>query len=145
MMNRPHTTTNKRMIVVETFAAFAAATAEDFRIGAYCLKPYARMEQHIKDIRECHVDFVYGIEHTDRKTLDLLAKYGLKAIVEGVYQNWWGGNKGLNGKLVETIPPHVVEKGAAAMKAAGTDCRSETWFHIIEGDSFSARAGDCIA
>ena len=67
------------------------------------------------------MDFVYGIECTDRKTLDLFAKYGLKAIVHGVYRNWWGGNKKLNGKLAETIPPQVVEQGVATMKATGAD------------------------
>lgn len=112
---------NKLIVAVFAFVAFAAAEAADFQIGVYCLKPYARTEQHIKDLRDCHVDFVYGIEYNDRKTLDLFEKYGLKAIVEGVYRSWWGGIKGLNGKLAETIPPHVVEKGAAAMKAAGTD------------------------
>ena len=99
----------------------AAAEAADFQIGVYCLKENARTEQHIKDIRDCHVDFVYGIECTDRKTLDLFAKYGLKAIVHGVYRNWWGGHKKLNGKLAETIPPQVVEQGAATMKATGAD------------------------
>ena len=112
---------NKPIIAVATFAAFAMAEAADFQIGVYCLKPYARTEQHIKDIRDCHVDFVYGIEYTDRKTLDLFAKHGLKAIVEGAFRSWWGGIKGLNGKLAVTIPPHEVEKGVAAMKAAGTD------------------------
>ena len=112
---------NKLIVATLAFAAFATAAAEDFQIGVYCLKPYARTEQHIKDLRDCHVDFVYGIEYTDRKTLDLFSKHGLKAIVDGVYRNWWGGIKGLNGKLAETIPPHVVEKGAAAMKAAGAD------------------------
>ena len=71
---------NKLMIAAATFAACAAAEAADFQIGVYCLKENARTEQHIKDIRDCHVDFVYGIECTDRKTLDLFAKYGLKAI-----------------------------------------------------------------
>lgn len=111
---------NKLIAAAFAFAAFAAEAA-DFQIGVYCLKQYARTEQHIKDLRDCHVDFVYGIEYNDRKTLDLFAKYGLKAIVEGVYRNWWGGIKGLNGKLAETIPPQVVEQGVAAMKAAGAD------------------------
>ena len=57
------------------FAALATAEAEDFQIGVYCLKPYARTEQHIKDLRDCHVDFVYGIEYTDRKTLDLFGPH----------------------------------------------------------------------
>ena len=112
---------NKLIVAVFAFVAFAAAEAADFQIGVYCLKQYARTEQHIKDIRDCHVDFVYGIDYTDRKTLDLFAKYGLKAIVDGVYQNWWGGVKELNGKLAKSIPPQVVEQGVAAMKAAGAD------------------------
>ena len=112
----------KRLKLAAVTLAFAAvATAEDFQIGVYCLKPYARTEQHIKDLRDCHVDFVYGVEYTDRKTLDLFAKYGLKAIVVDVYRNWWGGIKGLNGKLAQTIPPQEVENGAAAMKVSGAD------------------------
>ena len=70
---------NKIIIAAATFAAFAVVEAADFQIGVYCLKENARTEQRIKDIRDCHVDFVYGIECTDRKTLDLFAKYGLKA------------------------------------------------------------------
>ena len=57
---------NKLIVATLALAAFATAVAEDFQIGVYCLKPYARTEQHIKDIRDCHVDFVYGIEYTDR-------------------------------------------------------------------------------
>ena len=39
------------------------ADAKDFQIGAYCLKSYAQTEQHIRDIRDCHVDFVVGIDY----------------------------------------------------------------------------------
>ena len=123
---------NKLIVAAFAFAAFAAEAA-DFQIGVYCLKQYARTEQHIKDIRDCHVDFVYGIEYTDRKTLDLFSKHGLKAIVDGVYRNWWGGVKELNGKLAETIPPQVVEKGVAAMKAAA--------FWLPRPDSTSSEYG----
>ena len=52
---------NKLMIAAATFTACAAAEAADFQIGVYCLKENARTEQHIKDIRDCHVDFVYGM------------------------------------------------------------------------------------
>ena len=50
-----------------------------------------------------------------------MCRDGLKAIVHGVYRNRWGGNKKLNGKLAETIPPQVVEQGVATMKATGAD------------------------
>ena len=58
---------NKLMIAAATFAACAAAEAADFQIGVYCLKENARTEQHIKDIRDCHVDFVYGIQRRVRR------------------------------------------------------------------------------
>ena len=54
---------NKLIIAAATFATFAAAEAADFQIGVYCLKENARTEQHIKDIRDCHVDFVYEAIH----------------------------------------------------------------------------------
>ena len=99
----------------------AAAKADEFQIGVYCLNPNARTEQHIKDIRDCHVDFVLGINYDDVKTFDLFAKYGLKAMVEGVFPGWWGGHKKTTGKMAEIISAEVIDKGVAAMKAAGTD------------------------
>ena len=40
----------KSMAAALAFASVAVAEAADFQIGAYCLKPYARTEQHIKEI-----------------------------------------------------------------------------------------------
>ena len=112
-------------------------TEAEFQIGVYCLNPNARTEQHIKDIRDCHVDFVYGIEYNDRKTLDLFAKYGLKAVVQGVFTNWWGGNQSINGKMATIISPQEIEKGVAAMKAAGADVHPAVTMVTI-GDEPSA-------
>jgi hypothetical protein len=47
-------------------------------IGVYVLAPYARSEQHIKELSECGVDFVIGFD-CDRTALDLLEKYGVGA------------------------------------------------------------------
>ncbi len=59
-------------------------------IGAYVLQPYARTEQHIKDIRDCNIDLIIDLDY-DPKTLELFAKYGLGAIVRGATPGWWGG------------------------------------------------------
>ena len=60
------------------------------QIGTYCLAKRYRDEAHVKDIRDCGVDFVYGIPVGDRKTLDLCAKYGLGVIATGAVPFWHG-------------------------------------------------------
>ena len=52
-------------------------------IGVYHLKPYARTEAHIKDLKECGIDFVLCMD-CDCATLDLFHKYGVGAIVHDV-------------------------------------------------------------
>ncbi len=60
------------------------------QIGVYCLAPYARTEAHIRDVRDCGVDFIYGVPAADRATLDLCAKYGLGTIATGAVPFWHG-------------------------------------------------------
>ena len=79
-------------------------------IGAYCLQENARTEGHVKDIRDCGVDFIVGtgkngIFADDRVTLDLFAKYGIGAIVEGVAPVWNGQDGRHAGKMREMHPP----------------------------------------
>lgn len=76
---------------------------ERLNIGVYHLRPYARTEEHIRELKECGVDFVICLED-DRGTLDLLEKYGIGAIVSGVVPGWWGGDGSNAGKLAETNP-----------------------------------------
>ena len=52
-------------------------------VGAYILKPYARTEQHIKDIADCGIDFMTCVDY-DKKMLDLFNKYHIGAVVSGV-------------------------------------------------------------
>jgi len=82
-------------------------------IGAYILQPYARTEQHIKDLAESGVEFVVCMGN-DRPALDLFSKYGVGAIVTGVLPGWWGGDGNNAGKLEETNP---IEKYIAAAEA----------------------------
>lgn len=85
-------------------------------IGAYCLQGNARTEAHVKAIRDCGVDFIVGVDASDRATLDLFARHGVGAIVNGVVPGWWGGDGANAGKLREKNPPAVYSEGAAAFK-----------------------------
>ena len=85
-------------------------------IGAYCLQGNARTEAHVKAIHDCGVDFIIGLSAKDRATLDLFAKHGVGAIVNGVVPGWWGGNGENAGKMREKNPPAKYAAGAAAFK-----------------------------
>jgi len=53
---------------------------EKLLIGTYCLQEYAQTESCIADMAKCGIDFVYE-GNLPPKTLDLLHKYGISAIV----------------------------------------------------------------
>lgn len=52
-------------------------------IGTYYLRPYACTDEHIRDLKECGIDFVVCMQN-DRDHLDLLDRYGIGAIVSGI-------------------------------------------------------------
>ena len=86
-------------------------------IGAYCLQENAKTDAHIKAIHDCGVDFIIGgLPASDRATLDIFAKHGVGAIVNGVVPGWWGGDGKRAGKMRETNPPEKYAAGAAAFK-----------------------------
>lgn len=97
-------------------------------IGVYHLRPYARTEQHVRDLRECGVDFVICMDD-DRPTLDLFEKYHVGAIVTGILPGWWGGDGDNAGKLADTNPMEKYEKAAASFAdhpaVWGIDCGDE--------------------
>ncbi|MBQ9995478.1 MAG: hypothetical protein IJP32_03840, partial [Clostridia bacterium] len=74
---------------------------ERLNIGVYHLKPYARTEKHIRELKECGVDFVICMDY-DKPALDLFEKYGVGAIVSGIVPGWWGGDGDNAGKMAET-------------------------------------------
>ena len=74
---------------------------ESFHIGAYYLQKYARSEKHVKELKECGVDFVIGMDN-DREILDLFDKYGVKAVVSGIVPSWFGG-KGENSGTMKDV------------------------------------------
>jgi len=80
-------------------------------IGTYVLQPYARTEQHIKDLSEAGIDFVVDIRE-DRPTFDLFEKYGVGAFVSRVVPGW-GCDPNYNGKMAEINTMDRYEAGAA--------------------------------
>ncbi|MBQ8332240.1 MAG: hypothetical protein IJX93_00520 [Clostridia bacterium] len=82
-------------------------------IGVYHLREYARTERHVKELRECGVDFVICL-NDDKPTLDLFAKYGVGAIVTGVVPGWWGGDGHNAGTMAEVNPLAKYDECAAA-------------------------------
>ncbi|MBP5311808.1 MAG: hypothetical protein J6112_03120 [Clostridia bacterium] len=86
-----------------------------FNIGTYHLKPYARTEQHVKDLADCGIDFVCCAEY-DKATLDLFEKYGVGAITVGIVPGWWGGDGENTGTLRKVNSPEKYLAAAAKFK-----------------------------
>jgi hypothetical protein len=84
-------------------------------IGAYFLKPNANTEQHVKECKECGIDFIVCMQY-DHKTLDLFEKYGLGAVVEEVFPHWWGGNGDNAGTMVNEVPVSVYDEARKTFK-----------------------------
>ena len=72
-------------------------------IGAYCFKEVVHDEAHVRDAKECGIDFVLGVNATDRAALDLLAKHGMGAIA-GLLPGWWGGDGSNAGTMRKARP-----------------------------------------
>lgn len=112
-----------RIIIAAAFGCFATAFAADrmdrskFLIGAYSFKAAASDEAHIREIKECGVDFIVGVSVTDRTALDLFAKYGLGAIGSGALPGWWGGNGSNAGMMREQRPWGMYENKIAQFNA----------------------------
>ena len=85
---------------------------ERLNIGVYHLRPYARSEQHVKDLRECGVDFVICMDY-DKPTLDLFEQYNVGAIVSGIVPGWWGGDGNNAGQMAANNPIEKYEAAAA--------------------------------
>lgn len=62
----------------------------EFHIGTYCLQTNARTESQAKDMKDCGIDIVFGVDN-DRNLLDLFSAYGIYAAVSGVVPGWFGG------------------------------------------------------
>jgi hypothetical protein len=76
-----------------------------FQIGTWGFKKSVHDEEHVKDLKDCGIDFVVGfVSVTDTKVLDLFEKYGIGAIVRGPGPRWFGGDGSKAGKMREIHP-----------------------------------------
>ncbi len=85
---------------------------ERLNIGVYHLREYARTEDHVRDLRDCGIDFVICMNY-DKPTLDLFEKYGVGAIVSGIVPGWWGGDGDNAGKMAAANPLEKYDEAAA--------------------------------
>ncbi len=84
-------------------------------IGTYILRPYARTEQHVKDLAGCGIDFVVCADY-DLPMLDLFEKYGVGAVVTGILPHWWGGDGENAGNLRKAISRDGILEAANKFK-----------------------------
>ena len=84
------------------------------QIGTYCLASYARDEAHVKAVKDCGIDFIYGIPATDRRTLDLCEKHGLGVIATGAVPFWHGMHGEQAGQMKVLRPLAGYETAMAA-------------------------------
>ncbi len=75
------------------------------------MAPYARDERHVREVKECGIDFVVCMEN-DRPALDRMHRYGVGAIVTQILPGWWGGDGDNAGKMAEMNPISGYEAAA---------------------------------
>lgn len=88
---------------------------DKFHIGTYCLCPNARDEEHVRELAECGIDLLFGINN-DRALLDLLHRYGIHAVVNGVVPGWFGADGKNAGTMHATNPEDAYLSRAALFK-----------------------------
>ena len=86
-----------------------------FQIGAYLFPSLAELhtEEHVRDIRDCGIDFLYGVPLKDRKLLDLFSRYGLGCIAVEAVPFWNGGSGSNAGQMAKARPLDMFVSRAA--------------------------------
>ena len=65
-----------------------------FLVGAYSYRHgFLQDEAHVKELRDCDLDYVVGVPIAQRQTLDLLYKYGIGCVASGVVNSWHRWNQ----------------------------------------------------
>ena len=81
-------------------------------IGTYCIDTYARDEEHVRQMKECGIDFLTAAP-ADPELLDNCAKYGIGVVATGILPGWWGGDGDNAGKMETSIPLDKIREAAA--------------------------------
>ena len=82
-------------------------------IGTYCIAPYARDEAHVRDMKECGIDYLCAAP-ADPVLLDNCAKYGIGVFANGILPGWWGGDGDNAGGYEKNAPLSKIRDAAAA-------------------------------
>ncbi len=107
------------LVVMAAVAAEAAESRMDrakLQIGTYYLHPVAQTEAHVKAMKDCGIDFVFGVDADRREALDLLARHGIGCVATGVFPGWGGGDGRHAGQLEKMHPLAEYVKAAKAFK-----------------------------
>ena len=100
------------LAVVHMFPDWVKRDGE-FLIGTDGMRANACTEAHLKAMKDCHVDMFEG-PNVDRKTLDLMQKYGLGCYLSDIVPFWWGGSKDCRaGTMAEKRPLAMYDEAAA--------------------------------
>lgn len=123
------------VVAIAATAAESAKGALDrskFQIGAWRLQTWAQTEEHVKDLRDCGIDFVTGIRSKsteDRmRVLDLFDKYGLYAVVTETLQDL----DPFRGRFTEvTVPLSKYDRAAEIWKERGYAARRSSAMNYV--------------
>ncbi|MCR4905755.1 MAG: hypothetical protein K6A33_06700 [Clostridiales bacterium] len=85
-------------------------------IGTYCIADYARSEAHVRDMKNCGIDFLTSAP-ADPGLLDNCKKYGIGVVATGILPGWWGGDGDNAGTMAEKIPLEKVREAADKLNA----------------------------
>ncbi|MBQ5355590.1 MAG: hypothetical protein IIU08_06945, partial [Clostridia bacterium] len=80
-------------------------------IGTYCIAPYAMDEAHVKDMKDCGIDFLTAAP-ANPTLLDNCKKYGIGVVANGILPGWWGGDGDNAGTMEEKVPLEKVREAA---------------------------------
>ena len=117
-----------RPVVVYLVVAFVSAVSvtatatprmdrSKLLVGAYSFNKAVSDEAHVRAAKECGLDFIIGVPASDRKALDLFAKYDLGVIASGALDFWWGGNGSKAGKMRDSHPKNIYANQVASFVA----------------------------
>ena len=114
-MNACGKTVPLAMLALTSLAALGGMDRSRLNVGAYFLKEYAQTERHVKEAKECGIDFFTCISsttnHSEIGILDLFHKHGIGAFVSDVEPSWWGGPTRIFRSIEKECPlRHWVER-----------------------------------
>lgn len=101
----------KKVLVASALLPIALMGGMDrskLNIGTYYLKPYAQTERHVREAKDCGIDFFICIDAqedgSEINLLNLFQKYGIGAFMSKVTPSWHGGVTRINRSFEKEAP-----------------------------------------